>query len=49
MFRSVWGALIFGGLVLGAAAPALAQTANANVAVTATVARNCSITTAVAL
>ena len=45
MSRSPWVALIFGGLVLGAAAPALAQTANANLAVTATVARNCSITT----
>ena len=45
MFRGAWGALIFGGLVLGAAAPALSQTASANVAVTATVAKNCSITT----
>ena len=38
-------ALVAGALVLGAAAPALAQTATANLSVTATVAKNCSITT----
>ena len=37
--------MILGGLVLGMAAPALAQTATANLSVTATVAKNCSITT----
>jgi len=45
MSRRARVALIFGGLVLGAAVPALAQTANTNLAVTATVAKNCSITT----
>jgi spore coat protein U-like protein len=38
-------ALVAGGLILGAAAPALAQTATANLSVTATVTKNCSITT----
>jgi spore coat protein U-like protein len=37
--------MIFGGLVFGMAAPALAQTATANLSVTATVTKNCSITT----
>jgi spore coat protein U-like protein len=45
MNRSARVALIFGGLVLGMAAPALAQTATANLSVSATVAKNCSITT----
>jgi len=45
MNRSTRVALIFGGLVLGMAAPALAQTATANLSVSATVAKNCSITT----
>jgi spore coat protein U-like protein len=45
MNRSARVALIFGGLVFGLAAPALAQTATANLDVTATVAKNCSITT----
>ncbi|HEX6081875.1 MAG TPA: spore coat U domain-containing protein [Methylomirabilota bacterium] len=38
-------ALAAGALVLGATAPALAQTATANLSVTATVTKNCSITT----
>ena len=38
-------ALMVGGLALGMAAPAFAQTATANLGVSATVARNCSITT----
>jgi len=38
-------ALAAGALVLGATAPALAQTATANLLVTATVTKNCSITT----
>lgn len=45
MSCGAWVALIFGGLVLGVAAPALAQTANTNLPVSATVAKNCSITT----
>jgi len=45
MNRSARVALIFGGLVLGMAAPALAQTATANLSVSAAVAKNCSITT----
>jgi spore coat protein U-like protein len=45
MNRSARVALVFGGLVLGMAAPAMAQTATANLSVTATVAKNCSITT----
>jgi spore coat protein U-like protein len=45
MNRSARVALIFGGLMLGLAAPALAQTATANLSVSATVAKNCSITT----
>jgi len=45
MNRTARVALIFGGLVFGLAAPALAQTATANLSVTATVAKNCSITT----
>ena len=45
MVRSARVAVIFGGLVVGMAAPALAQTATANLAVSATVAKNCSITT----
>jgi spore coat protein U-like protein len=38
-------AVAAGALVLGATAPALAQTATANLSVTATVTKNCSITT----
>ena len=45
MNRSARVALIFGGLALGMAAPALAQTASTTLAVSATVAKNCSITT----
>ena len=45
MNRSARVALIFGGLILGFAGPALAQTATANLTVSATVAKNCSITT----
>ena len=45
MIRSARVALILGGVVLGLAAPALAQTASTNLAVSATVAKNCSITT----
>ena len=45
MNRSARVALIFGGLALGFAAPAFAQTATANLSVSATVAKNCSITT----
>jgi len=45
MSRSTRVALIFGGLILGLAAPAMAQTAVASLAVGATVARNCSIAT----
>jgi len=45
MNRTARVALIFGGLVFGLAVPALAQTASANLSVTATVAKNCSITT----
>ena len=45
MIRSARAALIIGGAVLGLAAPALAQTASTNLAVSATVAKNCSITT----
>ncbi len=45
MNRSARVALMFGGLMLGLAAPALAQTATANLSVSATVAKNCSITT----
>ena len=49
MNRSARVALIFGGLALGLAAPAFAQTATANLSVSATVVKNCSIsTTAVA-
>lgn len=49
MSRSTRVALIFAGLALGPAAPAMAQTVTANLAVGATVAKNCSIsTTAVA-
>ncbi len=46
MNRTARIALIAGGLMLGLAAPALAQTASTNLSVTATVAKNCSITTA---
>jgi spore coat protein U-like protein len=45
MNRSARVALIVGGLALGMAAPAFAQTATANLGVSATVAKNCSITT----
>jgi len=45
MNRTARVALIFGGLVLGLTAPALAQTASTNLSVTALVAKNCSITT----
>ena len=45
MNRTARVALIFGGLALGLAAPALAQTATTNLSVTALVAKNCSITT----
>jgi spore coat protein U-like protein len=45
MNRAARVAMIFGGLALGLAAPALAQTATANLSVTATVTKNCSITT----
>ena len=45
MSRSVRVALIVGGLALGMAAPGFAQTATANLGVSATVAKNCSITT----
>ena len=45
MNRSARVALMFGGLMLGLAAPALAQTATANLSVSATVAKNCIITT----
>lgn len=49
MNRSARVALIFGGLVFGLAAPAFAQTATTTLAVSASVAKNCSIsTTAVA-
>ena len=45
MNRTARVTMIFGGLVFGMAAPALAQTATASLSVTATVAKNCSITT----
>jgi spore coat protein U-like protein len=45
MDRSARVALIVGGLALGLAAPAFAQTATANLTVSATVSKNCSITT----
>src|SRR5689334_25381105 len=45
MIRTARVALIIGGVALGLAAPALAQTATVNLSVTATVAKNCSITT----
>jgi spore coat protein U-like protein len=45
MNRSARVALMVGGLALGLAAPAFAQTATANLGVSATVAKNCSITT----
>ena len=45
MIRTARVALIIGGVVLGMAAPALAQTATSNLTVSATVAKNCSITT----
>ena len=45
MNRTARVALIAGGLALGMAAPAFAQTATANLGVSATVAKNCSITT----
>ena len=45
MNRSARVALIVGGLALGLAAPAFAQTATDNLGVSATVAKNCSITT----
>ena len=45
MNRSARVALIVGGLALGMAAPAFAQTATANLGVSATVANNCTITT----
>lgn len=45
MNRSARIALVFGGLMLGVSTPALAQTATANLNVTATVANKCTITT----
>jgi spore coat protein U-like protein len=45
MNRTARVALIVGGLALGMAAPAFAQTATGNLGVSATVAKNCSITT----
>lgn len=45
MNRTARVALILGGLALGLAAPAFAQTATANLSVSATVVKNCSITT----
>ena len=45
MNHSARVALIVGGLALGMAAPAFAQTATGNLGVSATVAKNCSITT----
>ena len=45
MNRSARIALVFGGLVLGMTAPAFAQTATANLGVSATVASNCTIST----
>ena len=45
MNRTARVALIVSGLALGMAAPAFAQTATANLGVSATVAKNCSITT----
>jgi spore coat protein U-like protein len=49
MSRNTRIVLIFGGLAFGLAAPAMAQTVTANLAVGVTVAKNCSIsTTAVA-
>ncbi|HKW91438.1 MAG TPA: spore coat U domain-containing protein [Methylomirabilota bacterium] len=45
MNRSARIALIASGLMLGLAAPALAQTASTNLTVSATVTSNCSITT----
>jgi spore coat protein U-like protein len=45
MNRSARIALMVGGLALGLAAPAFAQTATANLGVSATVTANCSITT----
>jgi spore coat protein U-like protein len=45
MTRTARVALIAGGLALGLAAPAFAQTATANLTVSATVNANCSITT----
>jgi spore coat protein U-like protein len=46
MNRSARIALMVGGLALGLAAPVFAQTATANLGVSATVTANCSITTA---
>jgi spore coat protein U-like protein len=45
MNRSARIALVFGGLMLGVSAPAFAQTATANLNVTASVANKCTITT----
>jgi spore coat protein U-like protein len=45
MNRTARIALIFGGLTLGMAAPALAQTATANLNISATVNKTCTITT----
>jgi len=45
MNRSARVALIFGGLILGFAGSAFAQTATTNLTVNATVAKNCTITT----
>ena len=45
MNRTARVALVFGGMVFGLTAPALAQTASTNLSVTALVAKNCSITT----
>ena len=45
MNRSARVALIFGGLVLGLTVPAFAQTASTNLSVSATVTKNCTIST----
>lgn len=45
MNRNARIALVFGGLMLGVSSPALAQTATANLTVTASVANRCTITT----
>lgn len=45
MNRSARIALVFGGLMLGVSGPAIAQTATANLNVTATVQNKCTVTT----